>query len=200
MSIVWIILVAIILFFSFLHLRESIKISKQNRDRRCRERQQQQERANSEEFLAQLKREGDERREREVRERQERERRKHEELKERERKEKALVNHFAQSDEVHKMVTYICGGKLSNRPSEIWVCSDHVATESPFPVEREKCYFFKEHRVAPLKAVCEEQDGFAEPREIIAMALAINSILENDYEVYESSIISCLHLKPNKSF
>lgn len=34
MSIVWIILVAIILFFSFLHLRESIKISKHDRDRR----------------------------------------------------------------------------------------------------------------------------------------------------------------------
>lgn len=197
MSIVWIILVAIILFFSFLHLRESIKISEQNRERCRREREWANKRREDEE---KLKRETDKRWERAVREQQEREMRKSGELKERTRKEQVLVKQFVKSDEVRKMVTYICGGDLSNRPIEIWVWSFQIDAGSHLPERVERRYDLREHRVTPLKAVSEEKDGFDSPREVYAMALAINSILNNDYDVRESGIISELKLKPNKSF
>lgn len=136
--IVWIVLGAIILFFSFLHLRESIKISKQNRERRRREREwankrreQEQERAREDherkEKFAQMQRERDEGLIRTALEHKMK-------LEEGKRKEEALIERFAQSEEVHKMVTHICAGDLSNRPLYIEVNSqvifaDHSAGE-----------------------------------------------------------------------
>lgn len=121
-------------------------------------------------------------------------RREEEKQKEQAKGELALVERFVQSEEVHKMVAYICAGNLSNRPLYIEVNSNVIFADHSSG-ERIR-YLFSEHRVSPLGL----KYGEDEMRPIFAMAQAIDFILKNEYEVVDYGMIAYLKLKPNKSF
>lgn len=106
-----------------------------------------------------------------------------------------MTEYYIRSDLLREILLELCQGDLSNRPIEISVHSSSITAK--MSVKKEFTYHFCEHRVPDLKEVAEET---VEASPIIALAHAINHLLDDDYICDDSPIISKLELKRINTF
>lgn len=106
-----------------------------------------------------------------------------------------MTEYYIHSDLLHAILLELCQGDLSNRPIRIEVWSDKITAEMS---EHEKLFYhFSEHRVPDLKWV---NDETIEASPIIALAHAINHLLDDDYTCDDSPVIARLELKRINTF
>lgn len=178
----------ILLLSAISDLKKSIKIHKQKKERKEAQKK----------FEEEMKKihEESQRALEEARRKQEEDQRKREiQKKECPQKLREMTEYYIHSDLVHEILLELCQGDLSNRPIEIEVWPHMITAKKS---EHEKYFYrFSEHRVPDLKEVAEET---VEASPIIALAHAINYLLDDDYICHDSPIISKLELKRINTF
>lgn len=112
---------------------------------------------------------------------------------ERDKLEQKMSEKFTQSDVLRNGLLEICGGDLSNRLIRIGVTTDSLWSQMTETSE-ETHYSFVDHQIMPLKYV--GNDSVPEPRPMIAILDAINTLLGDDYYFYYYE----LRLKRTKTF
>lgn len=172
-------------------LKESIKIHKQNKQRKEALKKLEEESQRAKEHWRAWE---EDQRKREIQ--WEEDQRKRETLQQEcPQKLREMTEYYIHSDLLHTILLELCQGDLSNRPIEINVCP-HMITAKKSENE-ESFYRFSEHRVPDLKEVA---DATVEASPIIAMSIAINHLLGNDYSCRIGSNVCRLELKRINTF